>query len=159
MNWRCLILAVMLVLWSVPAHTQQVSPPGPDELKAVLEDESRFAQLLTEVWVLRDILALDLGGSISADSQPFQKLQDRLRQQRTTIVENLGAQPNIQFPQTVLSFGDRVAASLEQTGVPRESELGRRLVTASMMFEQAANTASLGSLCDMHPFRAICSQP
>jgi hypothetical protein len=160
MNWRRLISAVLLVLATqVPAHAQQVTPLGPDELKAVLEDESRFGQLLTEVWVLRDILALDLGGNISADSQAFQGLQDRLREQRTTIVESLGAQPNVQFPQTILSTGDRIAASLEQTGVQRESKLGKRLIAASILFEQAARVGSLGSLCDLHPFRAICSQP
>jgi hypothetical protein len=160
MKWRWSILAViLLLLMQIPAHAQQAGPPGPDELKAVLEDESRFGQLLTEVWVLRDILALDLGGNISADTQAFQTLQDRLREQRTTIVETLGAQQNIQFPQTVLSMGDRVAANLERTGVQRESSLGKRLVAASMLFEQATRLASQGSLCSLHPFRAVCSQP
>ena len=109
--------------------------------------------------MLRDLLALQLGGNISAETKEFQALQDRLRDQRASLLETLSAeQPNVQFPQEVLSAADRFAASLEQFGVKRDSELGKRLVAASMLFGQALAVASLGSLCDVHPFRAICSQ-
>jgi hypothetical protein len=57
----------------LPAFAQQSSPPGPPDLKAVLQDDERFSQLMTEVWVLRDLLALQLGGNISAEATEFQR--------------------------------------------------------------------------------------
>jgi hypothetical protein len=160
MNRRMLILAAaFLSAMRIKVYAQQIGPVGVKELKAVLEDDARFTQLLTEVWVLRDLLALQLGGNISAETKEFQALQDRLRDQRASLLESLSAeQPNVQFPQEVLSAADRFAVSLEQFGVKRESELGKRLVAASMLFGQALVVALLGSLCDVHPFRAICSQ-
>jgi hypothetical protein len=143
----------------MPSLAQDTAPVGIKELKHVLEDEERFAALLTEVWVLRDLLALQLGGNISAETKEFQAMQDRLRDQRASLLETLSSeQPNVQFPQRISSAADRFAASLEQFGVKRDSQLGKRLTAASMLFEQAVSAASLGSLCDVHPFRAICSQ-
>lgn len=160
MNRRMLILAAAFAsAMQITVYAQEIGPVGVKELKAVLEDDERFTQLLTEAWVLRDLLALQLGGNISAETKEFQALQDRLRDQRASLLESLSAeQPNVQFPQEVLSAADRFAASLEQFGVKRDSELGKRLVAASMLFGQALAVASLGSLCDVHPFRAICSQ-
>jgi hypothetical protein len=140
MNRRMFILATAFAsAMQNKVDAQETPPVGVKELRAVLEDEARFTQLLTEIWVLRDLLALQLGGNISAETKEFQALQDRLRDQRA-------------------SAADRFAASLEQFGVKRESELAKRLVAASMLFGQALAVASLGSLCDVHPFRAICSQ-
>jgi hypothetical protein len=148
------LLALMHIM---PAAAQQA--PTAD-LKIVLQDNERFAQLMTEVWVLRDLLALQAGGNISAEATEFQTLQDRLRDQRTTILEKLGEQqPNVQFPQQVVATADRFSQSLEQFGVQRNSQLGQRLTTASMLYNTALSVGSLGSLCDLHPFRAICSQP
>jgi hypothetical protein len=144
-------------MYALPATAQQ---PSPAELKTVLQDDERFAQLMTEVWVLRDLLALQTGGNISAEATEFQALQDRLRQQRTMVLEKLGEQqPNVQFPQEVVAAADRFSASLEKFGVQRNSQLGQRLITASMLYITALSVGSLGSLCDLHPFRAICSQP
>lgn len=160
MNRRMLILAAAFAsAMQIEVYAQEIGPVGVKELRTVLQDEERFTRLLTEVWVLRDLLALQLGGNISAETKEFQALQDRLRNQRASLLETLSAeQPNVQFPQEVLSSADRFIASLEPFGVKRDSELGKRLVAASMLFEQALSLASLGSLCDVHPFRAICSQ-
>jgi hypothetical protein len=157
MRWRILAALLFASLPLLPAAAQQASP---GELKTVLQDDERFAQLMTEVWVLRDLLALQTGGNISAEATEFQALQDRLREQRTTILEKLGEpEPNVQFPQEVVAAADRFSASLEQFGVQRQSQLGQRLTAASILFATALDTGSLGSLCDLHPFRAICSQP
>jgi hypothetical protein len=152
-RWKISIAAILFAaMHALPASAQQVSPA---ELKNVLQDDARFAQLMTEVWVLRDILALHVGGNISAEAQQFQTIQDRMREQRAAISEKVTDEP---FSQTVYATADRFAASLEETGVQRELELGKRLVAASILFEQAARTGSLGSLCDLHPFRAVCSE-
>ena len=152
-RWRFMLAAILFAaMQALPASAQQVSPA---DLRTVLQNDDRFAQLMTEVWVLRDILALHVGGNISAETQQFQSLQDRLREQRAAIVEKVTDEP---FPQAVFASADRFAASLEETGVQRELELGKRLVAASIMFEQAARIGSLGSLCDLHPFRAVCSE-
>jgi len=160
MNRRMFILVTAFAsAMQNKVDAQETPPVGVKELRAVLEDEARFTQLLTEIWVLRDLLALQLGGNISAETKEFQALQDRLRDQRASLLESLSAeQPNVQFPQEVLSSADRYGASLEKFGVKRDSELSKRLVAASMLFEQALSVASFGSLCDVHPFRAICSQ-
>jgi hypothetical protein len=151
-RWKITVAALLFAaLRALPASAQQVSPA---ELRTVLQDDGRFAQLLTEAWVLRDILALHVGGNISAEAQQFQTLQDRMREQRAAIAEKVTDEP---FSQTVFATADRFAASLEETGVKRELELGKRLVVASILFEQAARIGSLGSLCDLHPFRAVCS--
>ena len=156
MGKRSFILATALLAFlNLSVLAQQSAQPGPGDLKAVLQDDTRFSQLMTEVWVLRDILAIDLGGNISAEAQEFQGLQDRLREQRATIMEKLGSEP---FPQTIIASADRYAAALEKTGVRRDSDLGKRLVMASILFEQAARVGTLGSLCDLHPFRAVCSE-
>jgi|SRR5687768_16011444 len=150
--WGALFVAAM----QLPAAAQQAdAPPGAAGLHSVLEDDDRFSQLLTEVWVLRDILALHLGGNISAEVQEFQRMQDRLKEQRAAILEKVGSKS---LPQTTSVSIGRFAATLEKTGVKPDSELGRRLVVASILFEQAASAGSLGSLCDMHPFRAVCSE-
>jgi hypothetical protein len=152
-RWRFMLAAILFAaMQALPASAQQVSPA---DLRTVLQNDDRFAQLMTEVWVLRDILALHVGGNISAEAQQFQSLQDRLREQRAAIVEKVTDEP---FPQAVFASADRFAASLEETGVQRELELGKRLVAASILFEQAARIGSLGSLCDLHPFRAVCSE-
>ena len=152
-RWRFMLAAILVAaMQALPASAQQVSPA---DLRTVLQNDDRFAQLMTEVWVLRDILALHVGGNISAEAQQFQSLQDRLREQRAAIVEKVTDEP---FPQAVFASADRFAASLEETGVQRELELGKRLVAASILFEQAARIGSLGSLCDLHPFRAVCSE-
>jgi hypothetical protein len=142
-------------MFVLPASAQQASPA---DLKTALQDDERLSQLFTEMWVLRDLLALQLGGNISAEATEFQALQDRIREQKATILEKLGEQQaNVQFPQQIVAIADRFSAKLEQFGVQRESELGRRLTFASMLFSTALDTGSLGSLCDLHPFRAICS--
>jgi hypothetical protein len=152
-----LVTAFLMTLGlRVPAQTP---PVGLDELRTVLKEDERFTQLMMETWVLRDLLALKMGDNISAEATEFQTLENKLREQRASILEKLAAeQPNVQFPQKVMASADRFAASLEQFGVKRESELGKRLVAASMVFEQALNVASLGSLCNLHPFRAVCSE-
>jgi hypothetical protein len=155
MHRRVFILAAALLASMQPfVMAQQTALPGPADLKTVLQDDARFGQLMTEVWVLRDILALHLGNNISAEAQEFQGLQDRMREQRAAILEKVTDEP---FPQTTIASADRFAATLELTGVQRNSELGKRLVLASILFEQAARLGSLGSLCDLHPFRAVCS--
>jgi hypothetical protein len=159
MMLRTTIAAALLLvsMHILTAAAQQASPP---DLKTVLQDDERFAQLMTEVWVLRDLLALQTGGNISAEATEFQALQDRLRDQRTTILEKVSEQqPNVQFPQQVVATADRFSQSLEQFGVQRNSQLGQRLATASMLYITVLSVGSLGSLCDLHPFRAICSQP
>ena len=150
LTWIIAFLAMQL-----PAAAQQnATPQGEENLQIVLQDDNRFSQLLTEVWVLRDILALHLGGNISAEVSEFQRLQDRPKEQRTSILEKVGTQS---LPKSDAPSADRLAATLEDTGVKRDSELGKRLINASALFEQAANAGALGSLCDMHPFRAICA--
>jgi hypothetical protein len=140
----------------IPAAAQQTATPqGEENLQTVLQDDKRFSELLTEVWVLRDILALHLGGNISAEVNEFQGLQDRLKEQRTTILEKIGAQA---LPKSSSPSADRLAATLEDTGVKRDSELGKRLISAGILFEQAANAGALGSLCELHPFRAVCAE-
>jgi len=150
-----ILVAALLISKPLAVMAQQTATLGPSDLKAVLQDDARFGQLMTEMWVLRDILALHLGGNISAEAQEFQGLQDRMREQRAAILEKVTDEP---FPQTTIASADRFAATLEETGVQRNSELGKRLVLASILFEQAASLGSLGSLCNLHPFRAICSQ-
>jgi hypothetical protein len=159
MNRRALILAgAFLTTLQFPVFAQS-GPAGIDDLRMVLKEDERFTALLTEVWVLRDLLALQLGGNISAQANEFQALQDKVRDQRASILEKLaGEQQTVQFPQEVLATSDRFAMSLEQFGVKSDSELGKRLVTASVLFEQALGLASLGSLCELHPFRAVCSE-
>jgi hypothetical protein len=77
-----------------------------------------------------------------------------------TLLETFNAQqPNVQFSPEVVATAERISVRLEQFGVQRGSDLGQRLVVASMFFNTALNAGSLGSLCDLHPFRAICSQP
>jgi hypothetical protein len=157
MNKLCLVWVTAFLAMQLPAAAQQTTAPqGEENLQTVLQDENRFGELLTETWVLRDILALHLGGNISAEVSEFQGLQDRLKEQRTTILEKIGTQA---MPKSSSPSADRLAATLEDTGVKRDSQLGKRLISAGILFEQAANAGSLGSLCDMHPFRAICAEP
>jgi hypothetical protein len=160
MKWRRLAAVFIMLVSSVPALSAAAQQPSQADLRAVLQDDDRFAQLMTEMWVLRDLLALQTGGNISAEATEFQTLQDRLREQRTTILEKFGEQqPNVNFPREVVAAADRFSASLEQFGVQRDSQLDQRLSAASMFFATALSAGSLGSLCDLHPFRTLCTQP
>lgn len=153
------ISAVIFLFLQLSAVAQQSVPPDVAELRAVLEDEERFSQLMTETWVLRDVLALQVGGNISAETKEFQALQDKLRDQRPVILESLaGEQARVELPETVIAAHEKLATTLDSFGVKGDSDLGRRLLAANIRFNQALSAASLGSLCNIHPFRTLCPE-
>lgn len=91
-----LLLAAAFATSVMPTHSlaQDIIAPSVDELRATLQDDKRFAQLMTEVWVLRDLLALQQGGDISTDTKEFQGLQDQVRGQRESIVDAISSDPS-----------------------------------------------------------------
>jgi hypothetical protein len=155
---RTIFLAAVLA--SVPAVKAlcQDAPLGSTtELKAAVQDEQHFTILMTEIWVLRDILALQAGGDISADAKAFQALQDNLRSQRGSLADKLAAQQSeVQLPADVVTSASKLPGSLNSFGVQPTSELGKRLLLAYALFSQSLAATSLGSLCDVHPFRMHC---
>jgi hypothetical protein len=156
---RCMVIlaAVVAFLLHSAVFAQDSPTTEVGELKALVEDDERFQQLMTEVWVLRDLLALQVGGNISAETKEFQALQDKLRAQREALIESLSSeQARTQVPEAVLTSGNKLSVALESFGVRPDSDLGRRLMAAHLRFNQALSAASLGSLCHVHPFRTFC---
>lgn len=91
---------------------QDAAAPSADELKATLQDDDHFAQLMTEMWVLRDLLALQQGTNISAQSTDFQGLQDQLRSHRTSITNTISTEPAlVNLPEDLLSSANSIAAN------------------------------------------------
>jgi hypothetical protein len=158
-NRGIILAAAVAFLLQSPVFAQNSTTTEVVELKTVIEDDERFKQLLTEVWVLRDLLALQVGGNISAETKEFQALQDKLRDQRAALLETLsGEKAMIHLPEAVLASGNKLSVALESFGVRPDSDLGKRLTAAHLRFNQALSAASLGSLCNVHPFRTFCPQ-
>jgi hypothetical protein len=155
------MLLLMSVVLAAAMHTQamgqNVAVPSANDLKAALQDDAQFSQLMTEVWVVRDLLALQQGGDISAQIKDFQGLQDQVRSHRNSIVDTISSDPaRIEVKSDVQSSADSVAASLDRFGVRADSELGKRLGFAFVMFNQVVSAASLDSPCKIYPFQEVC---
>jgi hypothetical protein len=155
-------LALLLfasVALTIPTNAMGQSKSSVDgkELQATLQDDQRFAQLMTEIWVLRDVLALHEGGNLAAETTEFQGLQDQLRKQRDFIVSTISAGPEqMTLSGDLEKSSSSIALTLDRFGIRTDSVLGRRLVTAYMAFGQALSIGSLEPLCRIYPFRTQC---
>jgi len=131
--------------------------PTKDDVKFVLEDDSNFSRLLTEIWVLRDLLALYQGGDISVQVTNFQDLQDTLRNDQDSLVKNFSSNPRSEIlPNNLRATAITIADRLDRFGVRRESDLGKRLVKAYLLYSKILVLDSLDPLCTLHPFQELC---
>src|SRR5687767_7617512 len=120
MTRRMLLLMSGVLAAAMHTHAmgQNVAVPSASDLKAALQDDAQFSQLMTEVWVVRDLLALQQGGDISAQIKDFQGLQDQVRSHRNSIVDAISSDPaRIEVKSDMQSSADSVAASLDRFGV------------------------------------------
>ena len=156
---RFLMLLYALVILAVPvdALAQSKTLVDAKELQVTLQDDQRFAQLMTEMWVLRDLLALHQGGNIAETTKEFQNLQDQLRNQRAFVISTLSTKTKqMTFPDTLEPSAKSIVLTLDRFGIRPDSNLGKRLVTAYLAFSQALALSALAPLCDLYPFRNQC---
>jgi hypothetical protein len=74
MSSKALVRAIPVALMLQGAALAQDGPGAEiTELKALIEDDERFNQLLTEVWVLRDVLALQVGENVRSEAKEFRR--------------------------------------------------------------------------------------
>lgn len=148
--------AVVLAFVALYSNTQAAPP---DQIKAVLESEDRVGELFTEVWVLRDLLALQQGGDTSAQATAFQGLQDQLNQDKQSMLDQLAKDPSaIQLEESYMKVAHTIAERLDTLGVRRDSDLGKRLVEGYVIFSQMLRLDGQPPLCELQPFRPICPQ-
>lgn len=151
-------LQTLVAVWIAAfAPIANAANPTVEEIKVAVENDERFTELFTEVWVLRDLLALQQGGDISAQMADFQRLQDQLTEDRSSMLEQLSNKPlAVDLPENYQLTGNAIAEKLDVFGVRRDSELARRLMSGYLIFSQLLLLDNQAPLCDIHPFRPFC---
>jgi hypothetical protein len=131
--------------------------PSLDQIREVLESDARYNELYTELWVLRDILALQQGGDLAAQATNFQTLQEQLAGDRSSMLEQLAKKPDaVDLEETYILTANKMAQKLEEFGVRQDSDLGKRLVLGYLIFSQMLLLDNQLPVCELHPFRRIC---
>jgi hypothetical protein len=153
MRW----LHIYTLLMALKAVNSEIQAAPPDQIKVVLESEARVGELFTEVWVLRDLLALQQGGDIAAQAVTFQGLQDQLNQDKQSMLDQLAKDPSAtDLEESYMKTASTIAERLDTLGVRRDSDLAKRLVEGYVIFSQMLLLDGQPSLCELHPFRLIC---
>ena len=151
-----LISAALIMVATQNSSIEQTTFTG-SELRTVVQDDERLTVLMTEIWVLRDLLALQQSGDISVQSTTFQDLQDQIRDHQPAILDLISKDlTGINAPGNVQATAATIATKLDEFGVRRDSELSKRLINAYVMFSQILLIDSLEPLCGLHPFRELC---
>jgi len=131
---------------------------GVEQFLQTMRDDKLFERLVSEILILREILALTSEGDPSESSAELQELINSVRNNRENLVVTVLKNGLEALPSNVTQSIDRITNRLREVGVVAQSELEKRLLEGYSIFSIAVVvvTGAKDRLCLIFPFREWC---